>query len=726
MKKIFSFLAVVLLTLGFAACEDVPAPYGIHDDIVGDGSKTLPFVQSFESSLGGYKSYTLSGEGRWINDHKAAVASGYNNADQTTTAGSYILVSPEFTLEGKENAHILMEYTLRYLKTQDNQKVMITKAFDENKPGEGWEQIPATLEEVMSWEETKTLDINVPAEYMGAKVRIALYYNTPSTKGSSWQVKNLSVLEGVAEGGEDKPEEGGVKELPYGETFESSFGAFKNYTTSGGGEWKIDFKTAKASGFDFDSKTNTAGAYYLVSPEISLKDQKEVHFSYEYILAYMSRFANGDKLFITDKFDEANAAQNWTEVPVKYVEASRTPDGKVDFKSFKKMDVQVPAEFLGKTIRVAFYHECDDKGSTTMEVKNFKIETGKAENTDTPDVKPDGDAIFSAALTSDNGGFTNFLGTSEWKWDIDTKFGCAKASGHVGGKEGHKVAGSAYFVSPEISLENVKEAHVAYAYAIGYMSQPEFHKVMVNANFSEANPEQGWVALDATHKFEDMKFAWFNNDIQLPVEYMGKKIRIAFYYECTAEKASTWEIKDFKVVAGKASEGGNEGGEEGGDSNIGDLKAPNGDFEAWVDGKPNNWSSKAGNATLTQSTDAHSGKYSVNVAGYSGANKRIAYKEIELKAGQYTMKFFAKAATSEGGSLRPGYAKIEAEMSGNSYIYGDYTNNLNDQWVEVTHEFTIDADGVYSPVIMNGKKPGKNILIDDFTLTDANGNVIIK
>ena len=59
---------------------------------------------------------------------------------------------------------------------------------------------------------------------------------------------------------------------------------------------------------------------------------------------------------------------------------------------------------------------------------------------------------------------------------------------------------------------------------------------------------------------------------------------------------------------------------------------------------PNNWSttSTAGNATLSMSTDAHSGSYSVKVAGDSKYNKRISYKEIELKAGEYTMTFYAK------------------------------------------------------------------------------------
>lgn len=94
-----------------------------------------------------------------------------------------------------------------------------------------------------------------------------------------------------------------------------------------------------------------------------------------------------------------------------------------------------------------------------------------------------------------------------------------------------------------------------------------------------------------------------------------------------------------------------EGGSEKPDTpSTGDTTTPNGNFETWVDGKPNNWktASSAGNASLAQSTDAHSGKYSVKVGGSTSANKRLGYKEMELKAGTYKIKYYVKAATATG------------------------------------------------------------------------------
>lgn len=187
-----------------------------------------------------------------------------------------------------------------------------------------------------------------------------------------------------------------------------------------------------------------------------------------------------------------------------------------------------------------------------------------------------------------------------------------------------------------------------------------------------------------------------------------------------------------ETVSGKAylvSLKSNGGGSTGGGDSTGDATALNGDFENWTNGQPNNWktTSSAGNATLSQSTDAHSGKYSVKVAGAT-QNKRLGYKEMTLKAGEYTVTFYAKAATATGASVRPGYVPVKngANPSGSDYKYGDYVNNItNTEWVKVTYTFTIETEGTYSVLVMNAKNPGGDVLIDDYTLTLGN-TVIIK
>ncbi len=171
-----------------------------------------------------------------------------------------------------------------------------------------------------------------------------------------------------------------------------------------------------------------------------------------------------------------------------------------------------------------------------------------------------------------------------------------------------------------------------------------------------------------------------------------------------------------------------EGGSEKPDTpSTGDTTTPNGDFETWVDGKPNNWktASSAGNASLAQSTDAHSGKYSVKVGGSTSANKRLGYKEMELKAGTYKIKYYVKAATATGASVQSGFVPVTEGKVGD-YKYSGYINNIsNTEWTLVEQELKIPTDGTYCIVIMNSKKPGGDVLIDDLTLT-LGETVIIK
>ncbi len=154
----------------------------------------------------------------------------------------------------------------------------------------------------------------------------------------------------------------------------------------------------------------------------------------------------------------------------------------------------------------------------------------------------------------------------------------------------------------------------------------------------------------------------------------------------------------------------------------------NGGFEEWTGSKPTHWitSTSAGNATLAQATEARTGSYAVQVNGAS-SNKRLGYEEMTLKAGTYTFSFWVKAATEEGASVRPGYVPIreDGSVDASNYKYGDYVNDVtNVEWLNVIHEFTLTEDTEVALVMMNAKKPGKNVLVDDATLTTTDGGIV--
>lgn len=144
----------------------------------------------------------------------------------------------------------------------------------------------------------------------------------------------------------------------------------------------------------------------------------------------------------------------------------------------------------------------------------------------------------------------------------------------------------------------------------------------------------------------------------------------------------------------------------------------NSSFEDWTDGAPDAWTSTttASNATLTQSTDAHSGTYAVVVAGNASQNKRLGSKEYTLEAGTYVISAYVKGA----GQVRPGYVPSTDGTVG-TYVYGSYVATTADAWTQVTDTFTLDATTTLNIVLMNPKTSKyaetSDKTVDDFTLT---------
>ena len=153
----------------------------------------------------------------------------------------------------------------------------------------------------------------------------------------------------------------------------------------------------------------------------------------------------------------------------------------------------------------------------------------------------------------------------------------------------------------------------------------------------------------------------------------------------------------------------------------------NGGFETWEDGVDTNWqsSNSASNAKVSQSTDARTGEFAVLVKGENSSNKRLAYKELNLKAGTYKMSFYAK-----GGQVRPGYAiSVNGSIASSDYKYGEYATLSATEWTPVVYEFTLKASTTINLVVMNPKSNNEkgytatDAIIDDFSLTTTDGGI---
>lgn len=362
-------------------------------------------------------------------------------------------------------------------------------------------------------------------------------------------------------------------------------------------------------------------------------------------------------------------------------------------------------------------------GTKEFLANNYIVSLNGVGGATTPDTPADG--YINETFSKSFGTFTlkTIKGTP---WVIDS-YGYAKATGYdMTSKE--TTPSESYLVSKAIDLSTSKGATLKFSYILRYATyngvptEGVKNQVLITDNYTGDPATTKWTDITGTlTEGTDWK-TWSTYTYDL-TPYKGKKnIVIAFHYACEA-KSGTWEIKELSVKEGAPTVEP----ETPDTPSTGDTTTPNGDFETWVDGKPNNWktASSAGNASLTQSTDAHSGKYSVKVGGSTTANKRLGYKEMELKAGTYKIKLYVKAATATGASIQSGFVPVTEGKVGD-YKYSGYINNIsNTEWTLVEQELVIPSDGTYCIVIMNSKKPGGDVLIDDLTLT-LGETVIIK
>lgn len=552
MNKLLTLAAACTLALGFTACEDVPSPYGLPTEKQQQqpASKEVLLEESFASSLGSFKNYTTSGEGAWKIDFKTAKASGYDNAAKKTTAGTYYLVSSEIDLTGVDNAYVALDYIMRYNKGDENQQLLITDAFNAEKPAEGWTVVNQKWTEAADWKNFVNDKVAIPAAFLGKKVHIAFRYNTDDKSGSTWEIKNLKVQRGVVTPSTpEQPVQPNTNGPLIDESFAASLGAFTSQTTSGEGAWKIDFKSAKASGYDNASKKTTAGTYYLVSPEVDLTAAKTegAHVALEYILRYNKADAN-QQLLITDAYNPAQPEAGWTVLNQKWTEGK-------DWKSYTAANCDIPEAFLGKKVRIAFRYNSDDKSGSTWQIKNVKLALGHLDQPVQPTPTPKPDPTPAPAPTGDN--------------------------------------------------------------------------LLSNAG-----------------------------------------------------------------------------------------------FENWDGGAPAVWKSSIGNATLSQSTTAHSGQYAVKVTGDAQANKRLSYAELSLKAGTYTFTYYVYGAEANA-HLKTGYAimtdhKVADYRS--DYIYSNATTVTQGAWSLVTYTFKLDRPKTICLLVMNQKGSGA-FLVDDAQLTTSNGGL---
>ncbi|MBO4565469.1 MAG: choice-of-anchor J domain-containing protein [Bacteroidaceae bacterium] len=519
----------------------------------------------------------------------------------------------------------------------------------------------------------------------------------------------------------------------FSESFASSLGKFKSKSASGNLSWYCDYSSAIVTGYkDFNgdgTKENQSGETYLVSPVIHLENVDSAYISFSQAIKFeKSTIQTDHKLLISSNYAGDVSAATWTELPMAYDGLG----GSGDF-TFVDQKIQIPQEFMGKSIVIALKHIAYESYSSTWEVKNLKVMKGTVETTPEPTPQPTEEYTLPFTNYSLNEGFT-VVTEKGIAWSLGKTY--AKASGYANNSTSATVS---WLISPAINTTkaegNDDAVVVDFDYVLRYVvagtDPAAFHKLYATTDFDGDVKTATWIDLGFQPVESSTKDWTFYSapTLTLPEQLVGQeKVWFAFRFECNAQNSTTWELQNFKVHQAGNNDPDNPDNPDNPDipEPSGDNLIANGTCEAWNGNTPIYWVSttKASSATISQSEDHHSGSYSIKIAGDPKANKRLAYKEITLKAGTYNFKFYAKAATSSVASVRPGYVPVKEGKVGD-YVYGDYVNNItNSEWVEVNHSFKLTGETTINLVVMNPKGTGTDVLFDDAELTTTDGGLV--
>ena len=343
-KYIFSVLMAAMAAFTFSSCEDVPEPYT---------QPTKPDAPSAGEPKGtgtAADPFNIAGIIKYIEDGGSADQEVYTKGKVVSVkAGSF------------DATYGSLKYYISDDGTTNNQFYVYNGYAGPNRTKFSGEDALKPGDEVVICGKAK--NYNGTNEYDTGNYLVSL--NGKPTSGSTTP---------------DTPTDGYINE-----TFSKSFGSFTAKTIKGTA-WVIDsYGYAKATGYDFTSKTTTPSESYIVSKAIDLSASKSATLEFSYILRYVTK--NGaavegvkNQVLITDNYTGDPATTKWTDITGTMKEG-------VDWTTWETYKHDLSAFKGKKNVVIALHYTCA-ASSGTWEVKNLSVKEATGGTPDTPS-KPD-------------------------------------------------------------------------------------------------------------------------------------------------------------------------------------------------------------------------------------------------------------------------------------------------------------------------------------------------
>ena len=190
---------------------------------------------------------------------------------------------------------------------------------------------------------------------------IASIYN------NTWQMI-LRSKNDIEEFGDPLPGSGNageVQHLPYVQSFNTDFGSYMTCDVLGAQSWKIDYRTAKMSGYE--NSVNYANEDWLISSPIAITGVSDAKMVIEYIGRYFNNINNDVTIWASTNYTwgENPYTAFWKQMPAVLSEGSNWND-------FITSEISL-AEYIGQTVTLAVKYTSTNSKAGTIEIQKISV-----------------------------------------------------------------------------------------------------------------------------------------------------------------------------------------------------------------------------------------------------------------------------------------------------------------------------------------------------------------
>lgn len=328
---------------------------------------------------------------------------------------------------------------------------------------------------------------------------------------------------------------GQPQEMPYEQSFATSFGTYSTYDVAGGQSWGIDFSTAKMTGFV--DQVNYANEDWLISSPVNVTNVSHAKLTMNYIARYFSNLNHDVTIQVSTDyvFESDPTTATWEQLEVELTESTSWND-------FMTAEA-VLDKYIGQQIWVAVKYLSTDSKAGTIEIQSISITEG--------DLTPPAQTIFSEPFSSGQGDFTIqnvFMAQGlSWVWNYKSPYGMV-ASAFANNTS---YESESWLISPAIDMNGFSSAVLTFEHAANKLngSPADYYSVWASTDYTGGLPDTAtWTQLTVPTYPAGTNWTFVaSGDIDMSAYLGNSNVRIAFRYTSEDGNSGSWEIKNVLI-----------------------------------------------------------------------------------------------------------------------------------------------------------------------------------